>query len=92
MRWVMAEKSAEVIVREMRIGGLEDARLNCETRERAMERTEPIRWADPAIPPARQPRPGVILRAGIGAGQRQRAHAKAPLFRKERRRTFVASE
>ena len=34
---------------------------------------------------------GSVLRAEIGAGQRKRARAKAPLFRKERRRTFVAS-
>ena len=46
----------------------------------------------PGHPPARQPRPGVILRAEIGAGQRKRARAKAPLFRKERRRTFVTSK
>jgi len=32
---------------------------------------------------------GSVLRVGIGAGQRKRAHAKASLFRKERRRTFV---
>ena len=32
------------------------------------------------------------IRRGIGAGQRKRAHAQTPLFRKERRRTFVASE
>ena len=40
----------------------------------------------------REPRPGVILRVEIGAGQRKRARAKAPLFRKERRRTFVTSK
>jgi len=34
---------------------------------------------------------GSVLRVGIGAGQRKRARAKAPLFRKERRRTFVTS-
>ncbi len=35
---------------------------------------------------------GSVLRVGIGAGQRKRARAKAPLFRKERRRTFVTSK
>ena len=34
---------------------------------------------------------GSVLRVGIGAGQRKRARAKASLFRKERRRTFVTS-
>ena len=33
MRWVMVEKSAEIIVPETRTGGLEDARLNNETRK-----------------------------------------------------------
>ena len=46
----------------------------------------------PGHPPATSTPNGRELRAGIGAGQRKRAHAKAPLFRKKRRRTFVASD
>jgi hypothetical protein len=37
----------------------------------------------PGHPPATSTPNGRELRAGIGAGQRKRAHAKAPLFRKD---------
>ena len=39
----MVEKSAEVIVLETRTGGMEDSRLNNETRKLDLERTEPVR-------------------------------------------------
>jgi hypothetical protein len=52
------------------------------------DRTESM--ARPGHPPATtSPALWWVVRAGIGAGQRKRGHAPAPLFRKERRRTFV---
>jgi hypothetical protein len=71
--------------------GDERCPINYDTRKRehGKDRTETM--GRPGLPPVRQPRSGVILRAEIGAGQRKRARAKASLFRKERRRTFVTS-
>ena len=43
MRWVMIEKSAEVIVPEARIRGMKDSRLNNETCKLDLGRTEPVR-------------------------------------------------
>ena len=89
MRWVMVEKSAEVIVATSERGA---TRCPFETTipEASMERrTEPDWWHDPATFPRRRTRPGEPC-MGLGAGQRKRSHA-LPLFRKERRRAFATS-
>jgi hypothetical protein len=72
--------------------GDERCPINYETRKREHGKGRTDTMGRPGLPPVRQPRSGVILHAEIGAGQRKRARAKASLFRKERRRTFVTSE
>jgi hypothetical protein len=71
--------------------GDERCPINYDTRKREHGKDQTDTMGRPGLPPVRQPRSGVILRAEIGAGQRKRARAKASLFRKERRRTFVTS-
>ncbi len=79
-------------ISDQRAGGCETPALNCDTGnlDGVKDRTDTM--DRPGHPPTAL-NPAFMVGEpdmGMGAGQRQRAHALAPLFRKERRRTFVA--
>ena len=71
--------------------GDERCPINYDTRKREHGKGRTDTMGRPGHPSYASTPNGSVLRVGIGAGQRKRARAKASLFRKERRRTFVTS-